>query len=112
MKFFCIIKSEDFFFSPQSKIFALGREKNRRAEQHGEMAMGLLGTLINNIILNCLSCCSIKYSIISNFQKHLLYTQTCVCLSVCAYKLRKGSELHAWVGARAEIKTQLKNTEK
>lgn len=23
-----------------------------------------------------------------------------MCLSVCAYKLRKGSELHAWVGAR------------
>lgn len=76
------------------------------------MAKDLLGTIMNNFILNCLCCCGVKYSIFSNFQKHLLYTKPLCVFVYMLCKLRKGSQFRAWVGARAEIKTQLEDTEK
>lgn len=62
------------YLPSKSKMFALGREKkNRKAEKHGGMDKGLLGTIMNDFILNC-SYGGVKYSIFPNSQKHLLYT--------------------------------------
>ena len=54
--------------------------EKKKGRETGIRAKGLLGTIMNNFILNCLCCCGIKYSYLLKVAETSALHKNLVCM--------------------------------